>query len=203
MLARDIRAAYPWRRRRWPAWSVRGPGGAWGWLRPIRPTGESRVARRARIGSGHPIALEAYDLEVYQLACCFAGSRELARLARADRMVEWLRLTFQESEASRRLVAVAAIIRTSLDTWVADAERVGRLPVGSLAEAGTTCVLSFREACNKVLHADEVELYRNHKQKALSKNVVLYGSRTTRTGDRKWKATLDINAFIAAAAKVH
>jgi len=70
------------------------------------------------LGTGLPIAAEAFDLEIYQLACVFAASRELARLSRNEPRLAGVCKTFQQSEASRRLISLAAMIRSAMDTSV-------------------------------------------------------------------------------------
>src|SRR5215467_7158296 len=114
------------------------------------------------LGSGLPIAAEAFDLEVYQTACTFAASSELARLAKDQLGLMHVVRTFQQSEASRHLISLAALIRSAMDTWSATAEKNLRTPVGdlqaSIENPNEIVPLGFREACNKILHADGIEL---------------------------------------------
>lgn len=65
--------------------------------------------------AGYPIAAEALDVEIYQLACTFGASRQLHDLAIKHRSFTWLRKTFELSEAARRLIALAVMLRNQLD----------------------------------------------------------------------------------------
>src|SRR5437016_5686805 len=111
------------------------------------------------LGTGLPIAAEAFDLEIYQLACVFAASRELARLSRNEPRLVGICTTFQQSEASRRLISLAAMIRSAMDTWSSAAQRNLETPVGKLQSnmelPNKSVPLQFREGCNKILHADD------------------------------------------------
>jgi hypothetical protein len=134
-------------------------------LRPARLTArvicEPNVLKSrdgTMLGTGYPIAAEAFDLELYQLACTFAASRELTRLAAAHPGLQRLSSVFQESEAARRLISAAAMVRSAIDTWSSVAHANLDAPVGDL-EPNTErpekrLTLGFREACNKILHAD-------------------------------------------------
>lgn len=140
------------------------------------------------LGSGFPIAAEAFDLEIYQLACTFAASQELSLLSRTNPGLARVCNVFQLSEASRRLISVAAMIRSAMDTWSASAQRNLDTPVGELQSnteyPETTVALGFREACNKILHADDIELLSdsNGDSILLNYDVVLTGRR----GQEEW-----------------
>jgi len=61
--------------------------------------------------NGYPIAAEALDLEIYQLACAVAASSALHRLGKTNSEIKRLVKTFECSELSRRLIALAVTIR--------------------------------------------------------------------------------------------
>jgi hypothetical protein len=63
------------------------------------------------MGTGYPIAAEAFDFEVFQLACTFAASRELSRLSCGHPGIARLCQVFELSEAARRLVGCVAFKR--------------------------------------------------------------------------------------------
>ena len=78
----------------------------------------------------YPISTEALDLEVYNLAALFAGSAELQRLGEERAGLKWIRQTFETSEVSRRLIALAVTLRSSLEEFGREpADVVGRLMV--------------------------------------------------------------------------
>jgi hypothetical protein len=153
-------------------------------------------------GAGYPIAAEALDLELYQLACTFAASQELTRLFVGHPSLRYLVSVFQQSEAARRLVSVAAMLRNCLDTDSAMNRRHSNQDVGTLttgAPAGVGSPLGFREACNKLLHAESIELSAcGDDSLALSYQVVIEGSR----GEQDWRAVLDVLRFIEVASQV-
>ena len=156
------------------------------------------------MGTGYPIAAEAFDFEVFQLACTFAASRELSRLSRKRPGVARLCGLFELSEAARRLVSAAAMVRSALDTWSTSRRRmlddnVGEL-IADMTRRTTKKPLRFREACNKILHAeviDLMELSEGHQLK-LSYKVTLQGQK----GKSQWQAKLDVLAFVEVASRL-
>jgi hypothetical protein len=156
------------------------------------------------LGTGLPIAAEAFDFELYQTACTFAASSELARLSKDRPELGFIVRTFQLSEASRHLISLAAMIRSAMDTWSAPAEKNLKTPVGMLQaniDSDETGSLGFREACNKILHADSIELLSDQTGTdfvVLSYDVVLTGTK----GERQWRATLNVPRFLAVASTV-
>jgi len=156
------------------------------------------------LGAGYPIAAEAFDLEVYQLACTFAASREIARLAKTHPGLQQLSSVFQLSEAARRLIAVAAMARSAMDTWSSTAyEKKLTNTVGSLCpdveRPKEQVGLAFREACNKIIHADDMELLAEENDAdVLRYDVVLDGEKR----DRPWRAYLNVVTFLEVAAHV-
>ena len=155
------------------------------------------------LGAGYPIAAEAFDLELYQLACTFAASRELARLASDHPGLGRLSRVFQQSEAARRLVAAAAMIRSAMDTWSSAAHSRLDATVGELVLHPHNCeqaaTLNFREACNKILHADSIELLDQQSDSDVLKyDIVLEG----RKGQEEWRALLSVTKFVDVASHV-
>src|SRR5437867_5497835 len=93
--------------------------------------------RNADVGDGYPIAVEALDLEIYQFACVFAASHELRKWARHSSSFDRLRIKFERSEASRRLIGLAATLRNFMDSWTPRKRTSinrGAGPVGVLIE---------------------------------------------------------------------
>jgi hypothetical protein len=151
---------------------------------------------------GYPIAAEAFDYEVFQLACTFAASTELLRLSKDYPGIARLCQTFELSDAARRLVSVAAMVRSALDTW-STVERdglirdVGRL-VPNVTQPDSTVALTFREACNKILHADSMDLVSDASPVGLRYEILLAGQK----GDREWRAYVDVLRFVDVASYV-
>jgi hypothetical protein len=165
-------------------------------------------------GHGYPIADEAYDLEVFQLACTFAASKELARLGATNRSIDRLRGIFEQSEAARRLIAVAVMVRSKLDARSVvrpnQIEKIASMNVGGLTEdlehARQKGPLQFRAACNKIIHATSLDLMaRAGSEEAesadvLSLTITLWGTRNSAKGE--WQAELDLPRFSKAASRL-
>lgn len=160
-------------------------------------------------GAGFPIAAEALDLEVYQLACVFAASHEIMRWGKDAASIARLRTTFERSEASRRLITLAATLRNSMDSWSKiRRDRFDQTsgPVGTLTPnlqtPTVTAPLRFRDACNKLIHTEhinfDVRRPTGQHEPSLRPFVHLYGTRDT----VEWKADLHMVSFLRCAAKV-
>jgi hypothetical protein len=152
---------------------------------------------------GYPIAAEARDLELYQLLCEVAASPRIARLASRLPRLERLRTVFEASEVSRRLIAVAVTSRSVMDVE-AHAKavlRVSKQVVGSLTpdvdKKTAKTDLTFREACNKIIHAQGVTLHDGRKgsRMPLRPLISLLGFK----GEVCWEAEVDVLEFLNAA----
>jgi len=150
---------------------------------------------------GSPVAAEALDLELYQLACTFAASQEFERVAARLPRVRALRHTFELSEAARRLIAVAVTVRSNMDASGSSSRTAGEAVVGTLvpdlAVPAQTEPLGLREACNKVIHADTVDFRpsTDSPDSPLESVLHLFGTK----GKQEWRAELDVLAFVVAA----
>jgi hypothetical protein len=156
--------------------------------------------------NGHGFWIEAsyIDLELYRLVATVLASPLLAESARNDafgRRFESLRI-FEFSEVSRILVSVAAVVRNELEgrSSIELQRPVGRL-ITNLEKPLESKPLTFKESCNKILHAkivqpETTELKDGDIAPALQPLVNLFGER----GKQEWKAVLDIRQFAVAAA---
>ena len=64
----------------------------------------------------YPISAEALDLEIYQLACIFAGSQELIQKSKKHHSLKSLVDIIELSEASKKIISIAVDLRNSLDS---------------------------------------------------------------------------------------
>lgn len=154
----------------------------------------------------------AFKLDLYRLLACFYASSGYARLrdsAQRDLASAGdLGGAFEESEITRLLVSIAARVRVIQDREREYFKRVkgtecGRL-VRDVKHPRTWEPLSWREACNKIIHAKHfhVDLQRVPRNPndypPLRPIIYLYG-----TQDRaEWKATLNVVAFVAINAEL-
>jgi hypothetical protein len=152
---------------------------------------------------GWPLASPLLDLELYRLLCIFSGGKAIASRTHTENDYSvWLRQNFEKSEASRLLISAAAILRNHLDSCAhpEENEKALHASVGSFKpnkeSKKRALPLSFREACNKIIHADLIhydfskakEPYRQY----LRPFIHLYGFYQ----ENEWKATIDILKFI-------
>jgi hypothetical protein len=148
------------------------------------------------------------DLEIYRLITILEASPALAEFEgslETDRnKVDFLRRGFEFAEVSRIVVSLAAIIRSTVDAnpkaYAGYPDRSLKRPVGVLMPDATKPhvweALEFREACNKVLHADRVDPERTPPDTgALTGRLTLYG----RHRRKDWEAKLDLRDYAVAA----
>jgi hypothetical protein len=157
-------------------------------------------------GYGFPIAAEALDLELYLLACGFAASSALSAQGKLTPGIGHLRRTFELSEVSRRLLAIAVTVRSQLDHCSKSKMKILNGKVGSVGELmpdaedrTMTQRLDLREACNKIIHSLDVDFEFSEPESedlgGLLPRVTLHGDKF----GKPWTATLDVYAFIAGA----
>ncbi len=153
-------------------------------------------------GEPYPIAAEAIDLEIYVLAALVSGSGALARLEGERPGLRWARSTFEASEVSRRLIGLAIILRSYLDAWSRPTEAIVGSLVPDARAPSLQHPLGLREACNKIIHAESVDLspgkWKQSERPPISSAIILEG---THHG-KEWIAHLDLLSFLDAASKV-
>jgi len=108
--------------------------------------------------AAYSVASEAMDLEVYLLAALFCGSHGLHEIETHLSGLRSVRSTFETSEVSRRVISLAVLLRSHLDSnSIKSTVSVGSF-IPDESESDTRQTLLLREACNKIVHADVVEL---------------------------------------------
>ncbi len=158
--------------------------------------------------AGYPIAAEALDLEVYLLACTIAASRKLRAKDQRHPNLQRLARTFELSEVTRRLVSLAVVVR-SMDEGRHRAD-FKKIIVGTLTpdenRPRRSEPLSLREACNKIIHAQDFNSYPGIKAAELKEDtplrptVELWGSRRDKGQELRWTARIKLWPFLDAAA---
>lgn len=149
----------------------------------------------------YPVAAEAMDLEIYVLAALICGSESMRGIEGELRGIAWVRSTFEASEVSRRIISLAVMLRSHLDSsGIRFDTEVGSLTPDVEAPSNREPLL-FREACNKIIHADEVDIHggtfqSEEETKSLSRHARLFGS--LRGTD--WIAEVDMLRFLNAAS---
>jgi hypothetical protein len=148
---------------------------------------------------------------LYDLGVVVFGSEGLARLSTGDDRDEFdkLRVRHETAQATKLLIENAVLLRNLLDSgsWPIDAIheiRIERRPekdVGILRVPGNPEQgLSFREACNKIIHAEQVSFGMktlSGKLACLDGVVELHGKR----GRQTWVAEIQLSDFIRMAVR--
>jgi hypothetical protein len=154
-------------------------------------------------------SFELLHLDVYRLMQLFLSSRAIAEAAdrSAHNAAGFLSEAFERAEAARLLIGIAVRLRAILDfnphaTWELKhaPQSVGALQTASDSSGRRSKVpLTFREACNKIIHAHHINFdrrpTRSRKHRYLAPVVYLYGSHR----GRDWKANLRIREFAECA----
>lgn len=148
---------------------------------------------------------------LYDLAAVVFGSEGLARLSTGDDRDEFdkLRVRHEIAQATKLLIEIAVVLRNLLDgvKWPMDPiheNRIERRPaieVGVLRETGNSeSTLNFREACNKIIHAERVSFGMTtlpEKMAHLNGKVELHGTK----GRRSWTAEIRLADFVRMAVR--
>ncbi len=122
-----------------------------------------------------------------------------------DDPISQLRDEYELSEAAHHLVEIAIYCRTAQDhfikltplnkDWLSNS--VGKLKYP--AASRKTEILTFREACNKLIHAEDITWEaaneKGRHQRYLKPFVYLYGTKQK----KQWRATLDVILFVKEA----
>jgi hypothetical protein len=160
--------------------------------------------RHSPWNEGLGISSQFLDHQLYVLGCIVNASSSFDDLGHRS-LVE-LRKQFQETEIGRLLLTIAVAVRNGIDQnprrakyWLhGQQDDVGTLANDDKGES----LLSFREACNKIVHCVSVNFhYKSEHPKrgmALTPLVYLYGTK----GEREWKATIDVNKLIHVASQL-
>lgn len=144
------------------------------------------------------ISSDEFEKDIYWLISIFHASKSLSKVSREIMDVKSL---WQESEAVRLLLNIAVVVRNKLDTkknfdLKGYQDEVGILEVTG---SGSSKSLTFREACNKIIHSKRVTfLYETEPAYAgdpLQHIFVVRGD----LGKKEWIATIDINKFTTLA----
>jgi len=162
---------------------------------------------RSHSVEGYPLRGERATVLCYRLICMFLASPRLAKLTAAplDDPISQLRDEYELSEAAHHLVEIAFYCRTAQDhhlklyplniDWLTS--RVGTLK--SPATSRRSEVLTFREACHKLIHAEDISWEVHHEEgrwkRSLKPVVYLYGTKQK----KQWKASLDVILFAKEA----
>lgn len=156
---------------------------------------------------GYPLRGERATVLCYRLICGLLASPRLAQLAAAplDDPISMLRDEYELSEAAHHLVEIAIYCRTAQDKylklchlnidWLSNSVGTLKSPAASRKKE----ILTFREACHKLIHAEditwEVVNERGGYKRSLRPVVYLHGTKQK----KQWRASLDVILFVKEA----
>jgi hypothetical protein len=153
---------------------------------------------------GHRIDTITLEREIYFLAVLFNASESLHKSDDNEDNdgIDRLRSHFETSEASRALVSVAVMLRNQMD-WMRD-EQVDLLLtkeariVGSYSKPKVRD-LSFRDACNKIIHVRDIEFDIHQTTPSRSGFLRPLVKLSGEFQGEEWTVKIDINRFIRVA----
>jgi hypothetical protein len=163
--------------------------------------------RKSPWNEGLGISSEFLDHQLYLLGCMVHASAAFDKLG--NNPLCNLRQQFQEAEIGRLLLTIAVAVRNAMDQNPSRAEywlQGIKDDVGVLknlaSQKDVERTLSFREACNKLVHCLSINFHyvaeKPRRGMALVPRVHLYGTR----GKEEWKATIEIDRFIEVASQL-
>jgi hypothetical protein len=158
---------------------------------------------RVRRSLGHQPNLETLRSELYQLLATFLASKPIAEAASSEHEHTKQMLDVQNIEndiVARLLLSISVTLRVLDDREEGKLEMLslycGILTKNQNNPADSTGGMTLREACNKIIHADEVELDRSPLAAAHAHlNPYVYLSGSTQQG-KPWSASLNVVQFV-------
>ena len=147
------------------------------------------------------------DLPTLRRDLYFVMSLLLAdkEIDKVENVIVWTRV-FHETEVRRLMLWVAIAIRGLLDLLLKRNNDIGEQNCGEYwtdyHPSHKETALTFRQACNSVIHAKEMLLYRVPERESDKMERRVYSDRITIRGDHRGKTTraqLDIIRFVLSA----
>jgi hypothetical protein len=170
-----------------------------------RPQINERTLHEGLILRKHPIDPGPIALELYRLLCISATDDRIVEFALRSNSIDELRHTYRDTEVTRILVSSSVMLRV----WM-DQEHPKNHP-RAFDDSKSDCgrlfaewprkksqVLTLREACNKIIHAEQVypDIVgfpdRGDERYYIRPNRALYGT----LRGKQWRAELSIVSFV-------
>ena len=147
------------------------------------------------------------DLPTLRRDLYFVMSLLLAdkEMDKVENLTAWTRV-FHETEVSMLILWVAIAIRGLLDLLIKENDDISERSCGEywadFQSDEEEITLSFRQACNSVIHAKEMLLYRVPKIESEDRSSRIYTDRITIRAEHRGKITraqLDVLRFVQIA----
>lgn len=152
--------------------------------------------------AGWPIDGTSLEDMVYRVIAIIGSSKFLYDNFRDDGYLFDRMKEIEMAKLSELLIAIAIICRSLIDSSIDKSITRKDEIVGTITENEIDKLLTFRESCNKIVHAREINFDIEENQSIrdgfLNHFIYLYGN----MGDTEWKATIDLIKFCKQAGWV-
>jgi hypothetical protein len=151
----------------------------------------------------YPIAEETIDREAYLIMSIICSSKNLKDIEPKTKNMSFIRRMFELSELSTRILSFAIMVRSCMD----GSNNTFDTPVGvlipSISTPDKTCHLTLREACNKIIHALDMDFSNGEFEVdegfSIAHKVMLEGKHHK----KHWRAELDLVHFIDESLNIN
>jgi hypothetical protein len=152
---------------------------------------------------------EEIEKECYLIASCVMASEQIHLLQRKSSNWGIKRFILEEQYMIKKHLISLAIKLRMIDDLMKLHKHTDYIPflknkTGTIEEINKKKDLTIREACNKIIHANNIEFkfkYSQHGSKKiryLAPEIILHGKK----GKVSWKATMKILRFVDLALKL-
>jgi hypothetical protein len=130
------------------------------------------------------------EKQCYHLAVMAIASRQIREeFSPPENAMIHIFYAYEVQEIHQTLISVAVQLRM-IDDILMQNSRTRQFAETVVGRLNVTGILSFRETCNKIIHAKEIEILLPAKPE-----IVLHGEK----GSESWKAEFDILDFVRNA----
>jgi len=152
--------------------------------------------------AGWPIDNTSLEDVIYRVIAIIGSSKFLYDNFRDDSYLFDRMKEIEIAKLSELLIVIAIICRSLIDSSV-DKSITGKDEiVGTITINGIDKLLTFRESCNKIIHARNINFDIEESQSIragfLNHFIYLYGN----MGDNEWRAAIDLIKFCKQAGCV-
>ena len=142
------------------------------------------------------------ELDVYRMLTILHSSESLHSVKPEPYGWMFLAWQFEQSEVYRIVFNLSISARNILDKT--KIQNISTLIAGKLEEKNTVIDLTFREACNKIVHSEHINFdlinpTSVHDHEGLREFIYVYGKK----GKNEWKATINLLQFADMIMRVH
>ena len=143
------------------------------------------------------------EMDVYRLLTILFSSKAIHNANPPIFGLPMAAWRFERAEIYRIVFNLAIKGRNMLDFSNEDSKKISETPTGQLEQSLIVNELSFREACNKIIHSEHINFglvdYEGpDDHKGVTEFIYVYG----RKGNNEWKATINLIPFSDVMFKI-